>query len=206
MCQRHSFLWIILLLSLIFKINLCYDYTDVVDFSNIYTQFVNEEFTSLYFYCKPWEQKNVTYNGPKIKISGLCKYHCEMYITANNSITINGTNVTFVPTDILEQIIATKIVDKDYFLFTSSIHEVDFYVYVINNNKAKSFTCDSNNIDNQLTITYSCENPITPSTQPFGFAIGLTIIIFLLFVCGIIILFGIVFLIDCAGAKLYNDK
>ena len=45
-----------------------------------------------------------------------------------------------------------------------------------------------------------------PSTQPFGFSIGLTIIIFLLFVCGIIILFGIVFLIDCAGAKLYNDK
>ena len=231
MCQRQSLQicrynlqWIILLvslMSLIFKVILCEDYTDIVDFSNIHTQFINEKFTSTYFNCEPWKQTNgyvsqckypmegsrskptynvtneITCNASRIKISGLCKYPCEMYITANNS-NNSLINNTFVPTNVLEYIIATKIVDKDYFTFTSSIYEVGFYVYVVNKNLER---------ENQLTITYSCENPITPPFQPygFGFGIGLTIIIWLIIVLVATIVFAIIFLLDYIRIKLDDD-
>nr|QBK88541.1 MAG: hypothetical protein LCMiAC01_02180 [Mimivirus LCMiAC01] len=156
-------MWLIIFTFFIIRTILCDSYTATIDLgtgeiSKIYSQFVNDNFASTYFDCDPYKQinktvSNCTYNepichAPKVNVSGICDALCNIYITSNNSIINN----TFVPINILEQIVATKVINKDYFQFSVSTRETDFYVYVINQNSAR---------ENKLTITYNCANPVT---------------------------------------------
>ncbi len=154
---------LIFIFLILFRIILCGSYWTSFYFGagekKIYAQFVNDDFVSASFYCDPYKQINktisrCTYNEssevichpPKVQITGRCFHPCEMYITSNNSIINN----TFVPTNILEHMVATKVHTNSIpppFQFYTSILETDFYIYVINQDLERG---------NMLEIFYSC--------------------------------------------------
>nr|QBK89189.1 MAG: hypothetical protein LCMiAC02_02830 [Mimivirus LCMiAC02] len=193
---KHISPWI--LIFIIFRVILSDSYTATIDLgtekiSKIYPQFINDNFASVYFNCEQYQQVNkivskCAYNEsseiichqPRIKVSGICNFPCEMYITKENSITNN----TFEPVNILKQIIAVKVTNKNYFQFIAPIYKTNFYVYVINLNLER---------DNKLTITYNCTNPKTPPPVyywPVWFIVLFTIGYGSIFLYLIIILVG----------------